>query len=183
MSKRIAVLVGSLRKESFNRKIANVLITLPARSLTFTLIEIGDLPLYNEDIDGECPPESYSRFRQHVAKCVGAIFISPEYNRSVPAVLKNAIDVGSRPYGNNVWNNMPAAVITSSPGSMGGVGANRVIRQSLTVLNMIALSQPEAYLGGIDKAFDINGEPNEKIKTFLQHFIDAYADLVSKLTQ
>ena len=104
MSKPIAVLVGSLRKESYNLKVAKVLAQIAPNSLSLKIIEIGDLPLYNEDIDTQNPPASYTRFRQEIAACQGVIFVSPEYNRSLPAVIKNAIDVGSRPYGKSVWS-------------------------------------------------------------------------------
>lgn len=181
MSKSIAVIVGSLRKDSFNLKIAKVLQEIAPASLNLKIIEIGDLPLYNEDIDRDTPPAAYTRFRKEVSECQGAIFVSPEYNRSVPAALKNALDVGSRPYGKSVWSKKPAAVITASPGAIGGFGANHHIRQSLVFLDMITLQQPEAYFGGVANAFDENGHMAPKSKEFLQLIINAYADLVNKL--
>ncbi|WP_392566439.1 NAD(P)H-dependent oxidoreductase [Utexia brackfieldae] len=181
MSKSIAVIVGSLRKDSYNRKLAKVLQEIAPASLSLKIIEIGDLPLYNEDIDGDNPPAAYTRFRQEMAACQGAIFVSPEYNRSVPAALKNALDVGSRPYGKSIWSKKPAVVITASPGAIGGFGANHHIRQSLVFLDMITLQQPEAYFGGVANAFDENGNIVPKSKEFLQLIINAYADLVNKL--
>lgn len=174
MSKSIAILVGSLRKESYNLKIAKVLAKLAPSSLELKIIPIGDLPLYNEDIDTENPPAAYTRFRNEIAACQGAIFVTPEYNRSIPAVIKNAIDVGSRPYGKSVWSKKPAAVMSVSPGAIGGFGANHHLRQSLVFLDMPTLQQPEAYFGGVANAFDDKGNITEKSQAFLQQFIDAY---------
>jgi len=175
MSKSIAVLVGSLRKDSYNLKIAKVLAKLAPSFLDLKIIQIGDLPLYNEDIDVDTPPAAYTRFRNEIAACQGALFITPEYNRSTPAVIKNAIDVGSRPYGKSVWSKKPAAIISVSPGAIGGFGANHHLRQSLVFLDMPTLQQPEAYFGGVTNAFDDKGNIAEKSQAFLQQFIDAYS--------
>ncbi len=180
MNKTIAVLVGSLRKDSYNLKVAKVLEHLAPSTLTLKIIQIGDLPLYNEDIDTDNPPASYTRFRQELMTCQGVIFVTPEYNRSVPAVIKNAIDVGSRPYGKSVWGKKPAAVISVSPGAIGGFGANHHLRQSLVFLDMPTMQQPEAYFGGVANVFDENGNIADKSKSFLQQFIDAYAAWVQK---
>lgn len=182
MSKPIAVLVGSLRKESYNLKVAKVLTQIAPSSLELKIIEIGDLPLYNEDIDASTPPAAYTRFRNEIAACKGVVFVTPEYNRSVPAVIKNAIDVGSRPYGKSVWSKKPAAIISVSPGAIGGFGANHHLRQSLVFLDMPTLQQPEAYFGGVTNAFDENGHIVEKSQAFLKQFIDAYAAWVEKLS-
>lgn len=181
MSKPIAVLVGSLRKESYNLKVAKVLAQIAPNSLSLKIIEIGDLPLYNEDIDTQNPPASYTRFRQEIAACQGVIFVTPEYNRSLPAVIKNAIDVGSRPYGKSIWSKKPAAVISVSPGAIGGFGANHHLRQTLVFLDMPTLQQPEAYFGGVANAFDERGNINEKSRNFLKQFIDAYAQWAQKI--
>lgn len=181
MSKTIAVLVGSLRKDSYNLKVAKVLQQIAPKSLSLKIIQIGDLPLYNEDIDTDTPPESYTRFRKEVAACDGVLFVTPEYNRSLPAVIKNAIDVGSRPYGHSVWGKKPAAVISVSPGAIGGFGANHALRQTLVFLDMPTLQQPEAYFGGVATVFDDKGNIAEKSKAFLETFINAYADWVNKL--
>lgn len=180
MNKTIAVLVGSLRKDSYNLKVAKVLEHLAPKTLTLKIIQIGDLPLYNEDIDTDNPPASYTRFRQEIMTCQGVIFVTPEYNRSVPAVIKNAIDVGSRPYGKSVWSKKPAAIISVSPGAIGGFGANHHLRQSLVFLDMPTMQQPEAYFGGVANVFDENGNIVDKSKSFLQQFIDAYAAWVQK---
>jgi chromate reductase len=176
MKKKIVVLVGSLRKESFNRKIANVLIKLAPTSLEMKIVEIGELPLYNQDSDENNIPEAWSEFRQEMKDFDGVLFVTPEYNRSVPAVLKNAIDVGSRPYGKSVWDGKPGAVISVSPGAIGGFGANHHLRQSLVFLNVPCLQQPEAYLGDVTKVMDDAGNiTNESTQKFLSKFIEAFA--------
>lgn len=180
MSNTIAVLVGSLRKESYNLKVAKVLSQLAPESIKLKIIQIGDLPLYNEDIDAGSPPVEYARFRSELATCQGAIFVTPEYNRSIPAVIKNAIDVGSRPYGKSVWSKKPAAIISVSPGAIGGFGANHHLRQSLVFLDMPTLQQPEAYFGGVNNSFDERGNITEKSQAFLQQFINAYATWFEK---
>lgn len=181
MSKKIAVLVGSLRKESYNLKVAKVFQKIAPSSLSLDIIPIADLPFYNEDTDTDTPPESYTRFRKAISDCHGVIFVTPEYNRAVTAVIKNAIDVGSRPYGKSVWSKKPAAIISVSQGAIGGFGANHQLRQSLVFLDMPTLQQPEAYFGGVANAFNAQGEIDEKSKAFLNQFIVAYANWVEKL--
>ena len=176
----IAVLVGSLRKQSINRKVAQALAQLAPANLKLSIVEIGELPLYNEDLDGATPPAAYTTFRQQVAAADGVLFVTPEYNRSVPAALKNAIDVGSRPYGQSAWNGKPGAVISVSPGAIGGFGANHHLRQSLVFLNVPCMQQPEAYLGGAGDAFDASGKLSEKVRPFLQKFIDEFAKWVEQ---
>lgn len=176
----VAVLVGSLRKESINRKVALALAELAPSNLQLHIVEIGDLALYNEDIDSPIPPAAYSTFRQQVSSSDAVLFVTPEYNRSVPAALKNAIDVGSRPYGQGVWSGKPGAVISVSPGAIGGFGANHHLRQSLVFLNVPCMQQPEAYLGGAGNAFDEAGNVSEKTRPFLQAFIDAYGQWVEQ---
>jgi chromate reductase len=176
----VAVLVGSLRKASINRQLAQALIALAPPSLRLQIIEIGELPLYNEDIDGATPPPAYSQFRSQVGAADALLFITPEYNRSVPAPMKNAIDVGSRPYGQSVFSGKPGAVLSASPGAVGGFGANHHLRQSLVFLDVPVMQQPEAYLGGAGSFFDEAGTLSDGIKPFLQKFIDAYANWVAK---
>ncbi|WP_085639805.1 MULTISPECIES: NADPH-dependent FMN reductase [unclassified Pseudomonas] len=176
----VAVVVGSLRKASLNRKVALALAGLAPANLKLNIVEIGDLPLYNEDIDGDSPPAAYRTFRQQVASSDAVLFVTPEYNRSVPAPLKNAIDVGSRPYGKSVWSGKPGAVISVSPGAIGGFGANQHLRQSFVFLNVPCMQQPEAYLGGAGSAFDEAGKLNESVRPFLQGFIDAYGQWVEQ---
>ncbi|MGK5084710.1 NAD(P)H-dependent oxidoreductase [Bdellovibrionota bacterium FG-1] len=181
MSLRIAVLVGSLRKESFNKKIAKQLMLLAPKALHMDALEIGQLPLYNQDLDDEeRPPAEWVEFRSRLKKFDGLLFVTPEYNRSVPAVLKNALDVGSRPYGQSVWDGKPAAVVSVSPGAIGGFGANHHFRQSLVFLNVPCLQQPEMYIGNVEKQLDSSGNiTNEKTRQILENFIHAFADWVS----
>jgi chromate reductase len=178
---KIGIIVGSLRKDSLNRKMANVLMKLAPSSLQCQIIGIGDLPLYNQDLDDHAPAE-WIKFREQVKPCDGILFVTPEYNRSVPGVLKNAIDVGSRPYGKSVWSEKPAAIISVSPGAIGGFGANHHLRQSLVFLDMPALQMPEAYIGLAGDLFNENGEvTKEETKKFLSKFIKAFSDWVERL--
>jgi chromate reductase len=180
ISKKIAVIVGSLRKESYSLKVAKALIALAPELLTHEIIEIGDLQLYNEDLE-KTPPNAWTRFREHLKGFDGVLFITPEYNRSVPAVLKNAIDVGSRPYGNSAWDGKPGAVVSVSPGNISGFGANHHLRQSLVFLNVPAMPQPEAYIGGAAKLFNDNGDLiNQSTREFFQKFMVAFAQWVSR---
>lgn len=182
MSRKIAVFVGSLRKGSFNRKMAKVLAALAPESLELEIIEIGGLPLYNQDYDDEGnPPPEYAAFREHVKPFDGVLFVTPEYNRSVPAVLKNALDVGSRPYGQSVWSGKPGAVMTVSPGAIGGFGANHHLRQSLVFLDIPTMQQPEAYIGGAAQLFDADGTiTNEATRGFLTTFMTTFAAWVER---
>jgi len=173
--KMIAVLVGSLRKESFNRKMARALTALAPESLKLEIIEIGGLPLYNEDLEDN-PPASWREFRERLIKFDGVLFVTPEYNRSVPGVLKNAIDVGSRPYGKSVWGGKPGAVMSVSPGAIGGFGANHHLRQSMVFLNVPTMQQPEAYIGNAANLFNEYGNlANESIREFVSNYIHAFA--------
>jgi chromate reductase, NAD(P)H dehydrogenase (quinone) len=182
MTKKIAVFVGSLRKESFNRKMAKALIALAPESLTLEIIEIGGLPLYDQDYDdGGNPPSALTAFRERVKPFDGVLFVTPEYNRSVPAVLKNALDVGSRPFGQSVWGGKPGAVMSVSPGAIGGFGANHHLRQSLVFLDIPTMPQPEAYIGNAAQLFDGDGNiTNEGTRAFLKKFMDDFAAWVAK---
>ena len=171
----IAVLVGSLRKDSFNRKMAHALIGMAPPSLALEIVEIRNLPLYNQDDDAN-PAAASAAFKARIQQADAALFVTPEYNRSVPGVLKNAIDIASRPYGKSAWNGKPAAVISVSPGAIGAFGANHHLRQSLVFLNMPALQQPEAYIGGAAGLFDEQGKLiNDSTRDFLKKFLDAFA--------
>lgn len=177
----VAVIVGSLRKESFSRKTANALIALAPASLKLAIIDIGNLPLYNQDLETSTPPAEWTAFRDRVRPVHGVIFVTPEYNRSVPGVLKNALDVGSRPYGKSIWDKKPAAIVSVSPGALGAFGANHHLRQSLVFLNMPPLQMPEAYVGGADKLFDAQGKlSNDSTREFLRKFMQAYAAWLAK---
>jgi chromate reductase len=177
---RVAVLVGSLRKESLNRKVAKALQKMAPPSLDLEIVEIGNLPLYNQD-DEANPPQVSAAFKQKIQQADAVIFVTPEYNRGVPGVLKNAIDIASRPYGKSAWNAKPAGVISVSPGAIGGFGANHALRQSLVFLNMPVLQQPEAYMGGAGDYFDAEGNlVKEATREFLRKFLDAFAQWVEK---
>ena len=173
---KVAVIVGSLREDSVNRKAALELARLAPANLELDIVEIGDLPHYDEDLEAAGAPEAWTRFREAIAASDAVLFITPEYNRSVPGVLKNAIDVGSRPYGSSVWSKKPAAVMSISPGAIGGFGANHHLRQSLVFLDMPMLQQPEAYVGGGFALFDDEGRITvEDTEAFFRSFIDAFA--------
>ncbi|MFL6752991.1 MAG: NADPH-dependent FMN reductase [Sphingomicrobium sp.] len=181
---KIAILVGSLRKESFNRRIGQSICALARDMLDCEMVEIGDLPLYNQDSDAN-PPEQFVRFREKIAAVDGVLFVSPEYNRGMPGVLKNAIDVGSRPYGQSVWDKKPAAIVSASPGSIGGFGANHQIRQSCVFLNMPVMQQPEAYLGHVtDDSFDESGcikqGPLRDLVTGLAEAFASWVDMIHR---
>lgn len=182
--KKIAVFVGSLRGESLNRKMAKALAALAPESLNLEIIEIGGLPLYNQDSDDQgTPPSAWTEFRRRVKSFDGFLFVTPEYNRSLPAVLKNAIDVGSRPYGESVWGGKPGAVVSVSPGAIGGFGANHHLRQSLVFLDVPTMPQPEAYIGNAANLFDKNGHlDNDSIREFAAEFMRAFAAWVETNT-
>jgi chromate reductase len=174
MSRTVAVLIGSLRKESFTRKTARALMALAEGRLDMTIVEIGALPLYDEDLEAD-PPAAWREFREAVRARDAVLFCTPEYNRSVPGLLKNAIDVGSRPYGKSVWSKKPGAVVSVSPGAIGGFGANHHLRQSLVFLDVPMLQQPEAYIGGAAKLFDADGNlVSEGTREFLRVFAAAF---------
>jgi len=176
--RKVAVLVGSLRKESFNRKMALALSALAPSSLKLEIIEIGELSPYNQDLDG-APPPNWVSFREKVKTSDAVLFVTPEYNRSVPGVLKNAIDVGSRPYGHSAWNGKPGAVVSVSPGAIGGFGANHHLRQSLVFLNVPTMAQPELYAGNAVDLFDGEGKvKSEDTRKLLQKFVDSFASWI-----
>ena len=179
-SKKIAVIIGSLRKESFNRKMAKALIGLSLEGLQLEILEIGQLTMYNQDLD-EAPPKDWTEFRDRLRTFDGLIFVTPEYNRSIPGVLKNALDVGSRPYGKSAWDGKPGAIVSVSPGKLGGFGANHHLRQSLVFLNVPAMAQPEAYVGDASTLFDNKGLlANDSTRQLMQKFLIAFSDWVTK---
>ena len=187
MAYKIAILVGSLRKASLNRKVARSICAIRGDNLDCSMIEIGDLPLYDEDLDAN-PPEQWVRFRQQVGEADGVLFVSPEYNRGIPGVLKNAIDVGSRPYGQSVFDKKPAAIVTASPGSIGGFGSNHQIRQAAVYLNMPVMAQPEAYLGNVsDDSFDesdsLKDGPLKEVVSGLAHAFAGWVETILRSRQ
>jgi chromate reductase len=177
----IAIVVGSLRADSLNRKLADELIRLAPPGLTFSFAEIGALPLYNQDLDA-APPAEWEAFRAAIRPQDAVLFVTPEYNRSVPGVLKNAVDVGSRPYGHSVWTKKPGAIVTASPGAIGGFGANHHLRQSCVFLDMPIMPQPEAYLGHMGDGFGEDGRLKvEQLEELMTTFMAAFADWVEKI--
>lgn len=177
----IGVLIGSLRAASYTRRMANALRRVTPPALKLDVIEIGDLPLYNQDLETATPPAPWVRFRAQVRAADGLLFLTPEYNRSIPAPLKNAIDVGSRPKGSAVYDGKPAAVISMSPGVLGGFGANHHLRQCLMCLNVATMSAPEAYIGGVDKLFDAEDAiVVETTRQFLTQFMTRFAEWVEQ---
>jgi chromate reductase, NAD(P)H dehydrogenase (quinone) len=180
----VCVLVGSLRRASFSGMLANALISLAPSSMATEVVEIGQLPFYNQDLEKliDPPPAPWTEFRERVKAADAVLFVTPEYNRSVPAVLKNALDVGSRPYGSSVWDRKPGAIVSSSPGAIGAFGANHHLRQSLVFLNVPTMQQPEAYVGNIHKLFDDHGNLiNEGTRKFLREFMLAFANWVETI--
>ena len=175
---KIAVVVGSLRKESFNLKIANYLIAQSPDSLSLEVVDIGNLPIFNEDLENTLLNE-WETFRKQIKPADGVIFLTPEHNRSIPSALKNAIDVGSRPYGQNVWEGKPGAIISASIGSISGFGANHHLRQVLVGVNVPVMVQPEVYIGGAATLFDGDGKLiNDSTKDFLNSFLKAFEEWV-----
>jgi chromate reductase len=171
----VVALVGSLRKESLNRKMAVALLAMAPRSLKLEIVEIGGLPLYNQDLDAN-PPPAATEFKDRIRKADAVLFVTPEYNRSVPGALKNAIDVASRPKGESAWSGKPCAIVSVSPGAIGAFGANHHLRQSLVFLDMPAMQQPEAYIGGADKLFDAQGSlTSDSTRAFMSKFLAAFA--------
>jgi len=171
----VAVIVGSLRKGSHSRQVAHSLAELAPEHLKLEMVEIGHLSHYNQDFDEGSPP-AFTEFRERIKSADAVLFVTPEYNRSVPGVLKNALDVGSRPYGESAWNGKPGAVVSTSIGPLGGFGANHHLRQSLVCLNVPTMAQPEAYIGGADQLFDANGElADERMRASLSKFMQAFA--------
>lgn len=180
----IAVIVGSLRKDSVNRKAALALARMAPAHVDLRIVEIGDLPLYDEDVEAAGPPAPWTRFRNEVSASDAVLFVTPECNRSVPGALKNAIDVGSRPYGKSAWAGKPAAIMSLSPGALGAFGANHHLRQSLVFLDMPILQQPEAYVGNAYSLFDEAGNIiNEGTGIFFQSFLDTFIGWIDRTSR
>jgi len=175
MGKKVAVLVGSLRKGSYTRMVAKALCGLGS-GLECETVEIGQLPFYNQDIETDNPPAEWTAFRKRIREADAVLFVTPEYNRSMPATVKNAIDVGSRPSGAGVWSGKPAAVVSVSPGAIGGFGANHHLRQSLMAVGMATMAAPEAYIGGVSKLLDAGGAlVSDDTREFLGKFMRSFA--------
>ena len=182
-NKTIGVLVGSLRRDSFSQKVAQYLGNLLEKRFTVTFLDIGSLSMYNQDLENEVDiPQEWLRFRQEVKALDAVLFVTPEYNRSMPPVLKNALDVASRPMVANAWKGKPGAVVSVSPGAIGGFGVNHHLRQSATCLNIYMMSQPEAYIGGVADSMDAEGVSEKRIQEFLRKFADDFVDWINRLT-
>jgi len=176
----VAIIVGSLRKQAFSLQTANALVKLAPATLKLDVVTLHGLSFYNQDLEAT-PPADWVSFRDRIRQADAVLFVTPEYNRSVPGVLKNAIDVGSRPYGKSVFDGKPGGVVSVSPGAIGGFGANHHLRQSLTSLNIAILQQPEAYVGGIGDAFDDKGElVKEPTREFLGKYMTAFAAWIAQ---
>lgn len=169
----VAVVVGSLRRESFNRRLAAELIRMGGNRLQSQMVEVGDLPLYNQD-DDATPAPTVARLREAIRGVDGVLFVTPEYNRSIPGVLKNAIDHGSRPYGQSVWAGKPAGVIGASVGSIGTALAQQHLRNVLAYLDMPTLGQPEAFIHAKEGFFSDDGRVGEGSRKFLEAWVDAF---------
>ena len=177
---RIAVVVGSLRKESFNRRLARALVRLPAgEGHEFVFSEIGDLPLYDQDDDANQPPPT-QRLKREIREADGVLFVTPEYNRSVPGVLKNAIDHASRPYGDSAWAGKPAGIVGVSVGAIGTACAQQALRDVLAYLDMPTLGQPEAFIQQKDELYDGAGKFSAASREFLQGWMDRYVAWVKR---
>jgi chromate reductase, NAD(P)H dehydrogenase (quinone) len=176
----VVVLVGSLRKESFSLKIAKALAKLAPASLKLEIVTLHDISLFNQDLEAT-PPADWVAFREKLQKSNGVLFVTPEYNRSIPGVLKNAIDVGSRPYGKSSFLTKPVGIISNSPGPLGGVSATKHLQGILPGISGSIMGQPEIYLNGVGDAFDEKGElTKESLQKVLQQYIDAFAAFVEK---
>ena len=174
MQKKVALIVGSLRKESFNRKVANEFIRLAPENLKLEIVEIKELSFFNEDIENN-PPQEWKDYKKELENADAFIFVSPEYNRTIPGVLKNAMEIGARPPKENSWKGKPGAVVTVSPGLIGGLGANQTIREAAVSLNIPMMQQPEAYIGQIkDKLMEDGVTVNEKTEKFMKTFLEAF---------
>jgi chromate reductase, NAD(P)H dehydrogenase (quinone) len=182
MTRTIATIVGSLRANSNSERIARAIAAEAPAGLSFDLVHIGDLPLFNPDLDVATPPAVWSTFRARIKSADAVLFVTPEYNRSVPGALKNAIDVGSRPYGRSAFAGKPAAVVSSSMGPIAGFGANHHLRQSLAHLDMPTLQQPEVYLGSVnDGWFGADGRfAKDDTRAFIGKFAKTFADWIER---
>lgn len=173
----IALHIGSLRRAAWSRRIADELIALAPATLNLQPVPIGELPLYNADLETESPPPAWTAYRQQIAASDGLLFVTPEYNRGTSGALKNAIDVASRPYGKNVYNSKPAAIVSLSTGPLGGVAANHDVRRSLVTLNAATMAHPEMFLSQVNKLFEGEGGAgplNAGTREFLGKFLAAF---------
>lgn len=181
--RKIGLIAGSLRRESYSKKLAKNILTLAPDDFEFVMVDISDLPVFNQDFDDDGQvPESYRKLRETITSLDGFIFITPEHNRSVPSVLKNALDIASRPYGQNKWGGKPGAIMSNSPGNLSGFGANHHLRQILSFLDVWVMQQPEAYIANVNQILDKEGRiHNEDSLGFIQKFIDSFTHWFKRL--
>jgi chromate reductase len=180
-ARRIAVIVGSVRKDALSRRAARALIGLQPPTLNLEMVEIADLPFYNQELETANPPAQWTRFRDGVRDAAAVLFVTPEYNRGVPGAMKNAVDVGSRPWGKSVWDGKAYAVVSTSPGPLGGYSANHQLRQNLSYFTMTPMYQPEMYLGGIDKLVDASGKvTDDKARELFAQFLAEFASFIER---
>jgi len=179
-ARNISLLVGSLRRDAFSGRVAQALRQLEPPTINMEIVEIRALPFYNQD-DEASPPQPWVDFRDRIRRSDAILFVTPEYNRSIPAALKNALDVGSRPYGKSAWEGKPCAIVSCSPGALGGFGANHHLRQSLVFLDMPTMQQPELYLSRVDKLIDAEGHVAEdKTRELLEKFLHNFCTWIER---
>lgn len=180
--RKVGVVVGSLRQGAYTRLLSRSLVELAPASLKLSGLDIGSMPFYNQDLETDSPPAAWTTFREQVIASDAILFITPEYNRSMPAAVKNALDVGSRPWGHSAWAGKPAAVISSTPGALGGMAANHHLRQVMMAVNLAAMPYPEAYLPAVGTLFDENGAlQNAETRKFLTEFLAAFDDWIGRI--
>jgi chromate reductase len=180
-ARRVALILGSVRKDALSRRAAKALIAMQPPTLNLELVEVGDLPFYNQELETASPPAQWTRFRDAVKDVAAVLFVTPEYNRGVPGAMKNAVDVGSRPWGKGVWEGKPYAVVSTSPGPLGGYSANHQLRQNLSYFTMFLMHQPEMYLGTIDKLVDASGKvTDDKARELFTQFLTQFAAWIER---
>jgi chromate reductase len=181
MARRVALIVGGLSRGAVSGRVARALVSIQPAALTLERTEIGDLPFYNQDLETDSPPAPWVRLRNAIRAADGILIVTPEYNRGVPGALKNALDVGTRPPAANVWKDKPVAIVSTSPGALGGFGANHQLRQSLSFSAPQIMLQPEAYLGQASKVINEDGTfADEKTREFLGKFLAAFGEWVER---
>jgi chromate reductase len=181
MARRVALIVGGLSRGALSGRVARALVSIQPASMALERLEIGDLPFYNQDLETDSPPAPWVRLRDAIRTADGVLIVTPEYNRGIPGALKNAIDVGTRPPAANVWKEKPVAIVSTSPGALGGFGGNHQLRQNLSFSAPQIMLQPEAYLGQANKAVNEDGSfGDEKAREFLAKFLAAFGDWIER---
>jgi chromate reductase, NAD(P)H dehydrogenase (quinone) len=182
--RKVGVIVGSLRQGAYSRQLARSLLELAPPSFKMSDLGIGSLPFYNQDLETDNPPIAWTKFRQDVIACDAILFVTPEYNRSMPGAVKNALDVGSRPWGHSAWSGKPAAAISTTPGALGGMAANHHLRQVLMAVNLATMAYPEAYIPAVATLFGEKGAlQNTETRKFLREFLLAFEDWIARINK